>query len=97
VEFQANDHTYNMGYYIANEINSKWGYFCEANFKPPKARKNFNLIMIERLEKMWRGFWDFARLNCYSERIDLVLGTRDSLLYHQSLHNHAYHNYRKLV
>jgi hypothetical protein len=30
VEFKANDHTYNIGYSLADDIYQKWSTFCEA-------------------------------------------------------------------
>jgi hypothetical protein len=64
VEFVANGHTYNYGYYLADGIYPRWHTFVKPLMAPQDKKKILIYTMLgRRLGKMWRELLGFCKPN----------------------------------
>jgi hypothetical protein len=62
VEFEANGHKYNYGYFLANGIFPRWQTFVKPVIQS-RGKKKHNFTMHKRwLGKMWREYLGFCKL-----------------------------------
>ena len=77
VEFEANGHKYNYGYFLADGIYPRWQTFVKPVVKPKgKKQTQFHNAQAGRLGKMWREHLGFSKPNLLLSEDRLDFGTK---------------------